>query len=320
MITAQPHAKKHIPASAYRIAVVLGFSILIFSSCATRQEKTQALKQPNFLKSFEVVTNLDLEITETSGLATYNNQLLTHNDSGGTPSIYSMDTTGTITARKDFNQLRNVDWEDIATSNTHLFIADIGNNYGNRVDLKIYKMPWAAFEGAVDSIMTLQIKYEEQLDYTPHPQKHSYDGEAIVYDIEHLLLFSKDWVDFTTQVYAVNIDKNVQSLTSLQDIAVKGLITGAATNSRGRIVLCGYNNSLEPFIVVLERNSNKKLEFKERIALPLENGAQIEAITYFNTVDNLETYYLTSEAVQIKLGDDEAQTKGQLYKMKLQME
>ena len=35
---------------------------------------------------------------------------------------------------------KNVDWEDIAQDGKYIFIADVGNNYGKREKLTIYKV------------------------------------------------------------------------------------------------------------------------------------------------------------------------------------
>lgn len=34
----------------------------------------------------------------------------------------------------------NIDWEDIAQDNQHIYIAETGNNLGNRTDLKVLKI------------------------------------------------------------------------------------------------------------------------------------------------------------------------------------
>lgn len=53
----------------------------------------------------------------------------------------------------------------------------------------------------------------------------------------------------------------------------------------------------------------------KKIDLPIE-GAQIEAIAYYGKDTNgKDIYYLTSEAVNVKLGDDEAKIIGELYKL-----
>jgi len=293
---------------------------LLIVGCGVSKKSVIGIGQKSLLQSFEIIADLDLEITETSGLESYNGYLITHNDSDAAPMIYFLDTSGTILSQVKFDQLKNTDWEDIAKSDTHLFIADIGNNYGYRKDLVIYKIALEDIKNASAQSELIELEYSAQNVFEKRNQKHSFDGEAIVYAKDQLYLFSKDWSRFSTDVYLLNQQKGKQNLVSNQNIPVNGLVTGATFNGKSRIVLCGYNSGLQPFVAVLKLNEDRKLELIERIDLPIKNGAQIEAITYFETIGNQEIYYLTSEAVNIKLGEDEATTNGQLYKMSLKIE
>ncbi|ARN79077.1 hypothetical protein BST97_14360 [Nonlabens spongiae] len=50
--------------------------------------------------------------------------------------------------------------------------------------------------------------------------------------------------------------------------------------------------------------------------LPIKNGAQVEAIPYaYKDKKGKQVFYLSSEAAAIKLGEDEAQSDAELYKM-----
>ncbi|SCY27686.1 hypothetical protein SAMN05192588_2006 [Nonlabens sp. Hel1_33_55] len=294
--------------------------LLTTASCVTQRQVPKIPRNATILKGFKVIADLDLEITETSGLETYKGQLITHNDSDAKPIIYIMGTDGNITAQTEFKNMNNVDWEDIAKSETDLFIADIGNNYGDRTDLKLYKIPLDQIYNSQVRPDLIELEYGAQKSFKRQNQKHSFDGEAIVYAKDRLLLFSKDWSNFNTDVYELALTNEKQKLLSIQNIGINGLVTGATFNGKNRIVLCGYNSALQPFAAVLKLNNNGDIALVERITLPIDNGAQIEAITYFETVNNQEVYYLSSEAVNLRLGEDEAKTNGQLYKMTLKIE
>jgi hypothetical protein len=99
------------------------------------------------------VTNLQTPtLDESSGLIFYNNTIITHNDSGNQANLYEIDaSTGTITRTVTITNATNVDWEDIAQDASYIYIADIGNNYGNRTDLKIYKISKVDYDDADDS-------------------------------------------------------------------------------------------------------------------------------------------------------------------------
>ena len=290
------------------------FCFLICIGCVPK--KATITESSTLLRSFEVITDLDLEITETSGLEHYNGKLLTHNDSDATPTIYFLDTAGIIENSTTFSTMENVDWEDIAIGNNSLFIADTGNNYGDRTDLTIYKIPVSSIINPEVQPEKIQLSYAAQTKFERNNQNHSYDGEALVYVNGELLLFSKDWINFNTDVYRINDELKNQTLERFQQLDIQGLVTGATFNGKDRIVLCGYNSGLEPFVAVLSVNDGN-LKLLERISLPIKNGAQVEAITYYNNSNTEELYYLTSEAVNIQLGEDEATSNGQLYKLML---
>ena len=84
----------------------------------------------------------DAAINESSGFATssYNASfVLTHNDSGGRPEYFVVDSrNGATVARVPVRGARNVDWEDIAVSGHTVYLADIGDNRASRASVTIY--------------------------------------------------------------------------------------------------------------------------------------------------------------------------------------
>src|SRR5665647_3174356 len=89
------------------------------------------------ISSFNLAGNL----TETSGLISWNNQIWTHND-GDDINIYALDSTsGTIIKSYPINGTTNTDWEEISQDDDFVYIGDFGNNSnGNRTDLKIVRI------------------------------------------------------------------------------------------------------------------------------------------------------------------------------------
>lgn len=68
-----------------------------------------------------------------------------HNDSGDKARLYAVDAKGKLVAKVDVTGAENKDWEDIASGpgaggKLALYIADTGNNGGERDDLKIYRI------------------------------------------------------------------------------------------------------------------------------------------------------------------------------------
>lgn len=92
------------------------------------------------------VTNLGqmpAEITESSGLeiADEPNTFFTHSDHGnGSATLYKINQSGKLLKTYSVSGASLVDWEDLARDESgNLYIADTGNNSGNRSELKIYK-------------------------------------------------------------------------------------------------------------------------------------------------------------------------------------
>jgi len=98
----------------------------------------------------ELVTTLtDQRLNESSGLARSQRQpglFWTHNDSGGEPCLYAIDTAGRTRAKVRLPHAVNFDWEDIASATAadgqpQLYIADIGDNLKVRPIIQVYQIP-----------------------------------------------------------------------------------------------------------------------------------------------------------------------------------
>ena len=129
--------------------------------------------------------NLTKEIEETSGLEIYGNDFITHNDSGDKAKVYIFNSKGEMIRSVRFYDLKSKDWEDIAADATHYYIADTGNNLGNRKSLKIYIL-----SSALDPEGTIHVNYKAQENFADR-NIHPYDAEALTVYGDFLLLFSK---------------------------------------------------------------------------------------------------------------------------------
>ena len=287
------------------------FMLIAFISC--NAPKTTVEKQKELV--FKTITNLSSELTETSGLEYYQNQIITHNDSGDSPTLYFLDTLGNIKQARTYSNMKAVDWEDITRDDTNLFIADTGNNYGDRKDLIIYKIKLEDLNNENAPVEQLKISYPNQTSFTRGEQNHPYDAESLVAIEDNLYIFSKDWKDQTTIIYKFNKQDPIQKAQYITSYDIKGLVTGATFDGLNTVTICGYNSNLTPFIYEVNYR-NGTFDFKTKEEILIEGGAQVEGIISTNTNSNKESYYLSSEAVNIKLGEDESLTKAQLYKLK----
>ena len=266
-------------------------SLLIMFSCTNEKEINQTIDSAEILNKIE----LPKIINETSGLEIYNNNFITHNDSGGEPSLYVFNEKGeiieTIELNKNSNrQIENNDWEDITNDNEYLFVADTGNNFGNRDNLNIIRV------SKKDSLIVdgvIEISYLNQESFFSRP-KHKYDAEALVIIDDKIVLFSKDREGLNSDLYL--IDKTLsgsQTLTSSSSYNVNTLITGGDYNEENNLLaLVGYNSREEQHLILFNNfvltdlKNNTFVKYK----IPLER-AQIEAIKIIDE----KTFWVTSE-------------------------
>lgn len=194
----------------------------------------------------QFVTNLVSELRESSGLAYFNNQLWTINDSGNENIIYQVDeSNGNTLKRVRVSNAENIDWESLAQNEEYLFIGDFGNNSGNRKDLTIYKIEKSKMisqeEVEADKIT---FSYPDQSDFTPALNNNNFDCEAFFFANGKLHLFSKNWLDNKTKYYTLPSTPGGYEAKFITEFDSQGLITGADINPiTGDIAMIGYTNA-----------------------------------------------------------------------------
>ena len=263
--------------------------LLILFSCSTEQEK-------EIYESAVVLESIVLPkvINETSGLEILNEVFLTHNDSGGEPSLYFFNLNGEIINSVKLDeesswQIYNIDWEDVAADEDYIFIADTGNNFGNRDNLNIIKVKTNDF--SIDD--KIDVAYKDQETFIPRP-KHKYDAEALFLIEDKIAMLSKDRSNLFTDLYLIDKESSSrQVLESKVTYNVNSLITGGDYNEELRLLaLVSYNSKGSQYLILFEDFSLKNLAEKEfmKFKIPIE-PAQIEAI---KIIDN-KTFWITTE-------------------------
>ena len=266
--------------------------LLIIFSCSDGQEK-QEYESAIVLESIV----LPKVINETSGLEILNEDFITHNDSGGEPILYFFNVNGKITnsiklGEKSFWKIYNYDWEDITADEDYIFIADTGNNFGNRDNLKIIKVKTDDF--SIDGIIDVTYKDQETFTKFIPRLKHKYDAETIFIIEDKIAILSKDRTNLFTDLYLIDKESNLRDkLESKFTYDVNSLITGGDYNEElSLLALVGYNSKGNQFLILFEDFSLESLaenKFK-KFTIPLEQ-AQVEAI---KIIDNT-SFWITSE-------------------------
>jgi hypothetical protein len=198
------------------------------------------------IESPVLITILDSQVAETSGLLFYDGKLWTHNDSGAEPHLYCIDTTnGLVLFTKVIRNADNYDWEDICKDDDFAYIGDIGNNAGNRESLQIYKISLADLNNEdLDSIDSELITFTYDPLIYPEIGKDNdteFDCEAMIAKDDSLFLFSKCWLSKQCHVYALPKEAGNYIAYRKDTLNTQGLICGADYNAEtNQIALIGY--------------------------------------------------------------------------------
>lgn len=257
-------------------------------------------------------------VKETSGLLFFNGKLITHNDSGGSASLYEVDTISqSITRTITISNATNVDWEDIAEDDTYIYIGDIGNNNGDRQDLKIYRILKSDFTNSTSvNAEVISYSYEDQVDFTSMPNAHNFDAEAMTVYQDQIVIFSKNWADQKTNAYVFpkTIGTHVAQKVSSYDS--QGLVTGAYSLGE-HFLLTGYDTNATPFLIFINENRPPGFDFfggsATRIVLEgdifLEQGSQIEGVCSLT----FDRWYISREFATGTVGSTVVEFDQKLY-------
>lgn len=233
--------------------------------------------------SLRKLSTISAEMNETSGLASKKETFITFNDSGGEPALYEFNQEGSILNKTIIANTRNADWEDIAYDGSYYYVADVGNNFGNRDTLIIYKIPsepvsGGLYSGDVDSI---SFVYDEEISTTGSGW-NSHDCEALFVYEDSIYLFAKDWVSMNTRIYVIPTIPGHYNIKSKVTYPVKALITGADIDPVKReVVLVGYRNYVPVLIRYQYRSDPSNIECGGKARrYPLHFGSQVEAVCY----------------------------------------
>lgn len=248
-----------------------------------------------------VIGTLDSLLDGTSTLLFWNNGYWTFNDHNDN-CLYLIDSTNaTIMNNLCINGLSSRDMEEISQDSLYLYFGDIGNNRGDRQDLHILRISKESILNQTFAIDTIAFSYEDQTDFTAHPQATDFDCEAFVVTSDSVYLFTKQWVSTKTTIYSLPKTPGTHIARRRETYDVGGLVTGATyIPNYHLIVLCGYGSdnrglwsSLRPFIVLLYdfkdnrffSGNKRRLNFRSTVK------SQVEAIATHNGLD----YYITNE-------------------------
>ncbi len=265
------------------------FLIGLFTSlCSVAQISLTTIKLPS-------------QLEETSGLEYIGDNLLTLNDSGDKARLYVFTKEGDLIKDIRFYNLKNKDWEDLAADQDHYYIADIGNNYATRENLRIYILDKNLLPKG-----TIRIKYKDQKTFSKETL-NKYDAEALTVAGDHLVLFSKNRKTLQSEIYTIPKIQGDYDLTPSGIINTEALVTSADySKAEDLMVLTGYDFKGNQYFYTIQnfnKSGNKNYDLM-RYIIPV-NSAQIEAVKIINKTE----FWITSEG--------ESKGEPRLFKLKL---
>ena len=259
---------------------------IIFSAC--KNDKTL----PPILEfTSQQLVEIPTTLNEISGMVFRNDtSLYAHNDGGQGAWIYEINLEEKKINRsiKIYNS-SNLDWEDMTEDEDYIYVADSGNNFGQRTDLKMNKISKNELE-TFDSVAAeiIEFEYPDQEDFSTTTD-HNFDCEAVINFENELFLFSKNHLDQKTKWYSLPKNEGSYTANLIQEFESDGLITGATiSNDKNVIALLGYHKNggeFEPFLWLLYDFQDGKIFDGKTKRLDIEIKTQMESICFGNNKD-----------------------------------
>lgn len=259
---------------------------------------------PRTIISYERRARMLSRIFESSGLIYLNHRFWTQNDHGDL-NLYGFTFEQPLAVETiELRGLRNIDWEEIAQDDNYLYVGDIGNNYGNRRNLLIYKIEKSSLGEEILRYEIILLRYEDQVYFGRRSRPgFGFDSEAFILKGDFIYVFTKEIHSLRTSVYRIPNQAGVQVAEKISGFNAKGMITGAMYLQEERLLaLTGYNFPFvsAPFVWLFYDfegddffgGNKRRISLNYLQFMPL----QIEAIT---TIDG-HSWYLTNEQAGLR--------------------
>lgn len=195
---------------------------------------------------------LDDQLLEISGIIPFQRGYLALNDGGPDTHLYVLDSVGRI-KRKIYVATENNDWEALTSGDGHIYIGDVGNNFGTRVNLRVIEIDLDDLNKDTlrsDDLNVITFKTPWTSEWIDQG-KHDKDCEAMVYRSNRIHFFSKNRLSDEVVHLALDL-KNRDSIRFdlLETTTIKGQVTDACFDSDGALLLLGYKAPLFKTFVV----------------------------------------------------------------------
>jgi len=177
----------------------------------------------------EFVTEFPDSLEESSALALADEVVWTLNDSGNAAVLFALSLQGQILAEVPIRNARNIDWESLAQDESHLFVADTGNNLNSRDSLVIYRIPKPRLDSENIAAELISIRYAGY--ESGNMSSHNFDAEALAVRGDELWLFSKNRGNGNSDLYRLPKLPGNYVVEISQSLPIRSLVTAADIHS-----------------------------------------------------------------------------------------
>lgn len=272
-----------------RFGKLAGLTAMVLSVAACVYTSGQQHSELGLSFSDAETSKLVKTLEETSGLAQHGALLWTHNDSGDKARIYAINEQGEIQKTVLIENGHNFDWEEMAHDDKYLYVADIGDNFGQREESYLYRVAWKNLEKADDNgsvsatKMTLRIAGKPK--QVPNKEVHNFDFEGLTVVGDELWLFSKNRQDGHSSLYRLNKAAAEQTVSASASYPVDMLVTAVDFDqARNEFAVLGYQlgwNGMSSFLWRVKRSiDGKSLDWSSAQRYDIEPDGQWEALVW----------------------------------------
>ena len=258
---------------------VFPFLLILFAGLVNGCTSDPAEQQ---VPGLQKIGQMPAQVDESSGIETTDEPgvFLTHNDAGGKPVLYKINSEGQLLEKIPVPDAKNNDWEDLTRdSRGYLYIGDFGNNSHRRENLRIYKVRLDGFRNEGE----IKFRYAGQ-------EEGSFDAESMFWHNGKLYVITKmRGGKKPAEVYELPDQPGEYVAKKVETLDTKRPVTSAAISPNGQRLALLSNKRLLLFDV--PAGNNPPFCKQEPKSISIKETGQAEGVVFLDA----NTLLLTDE-------------------------